>query len=99
MQHLENFDGALHHNQALYQTETYVMAAREILHLVPPLVEAGKFNDLVKTGQTVSSALCPSDNTVLVFIKDEVRCPNTLYLISDTRLTEPFSFGGGSPSR
>ncbi len=99
MEYIENFDSALHHNLALYQTEIYVMAARDILHLVPPLVEAGKFNDLVKTGQTVSSALCPSDNTVLVFVKDEVRCSNTLYVISDTRLTEPFSFGGGSPSR
>ncbi|KJA25724.1 hypothetical protein HYPSUDRAFT_134002 [Hypholoma sublateritium FD-334 SS-4] len=47
------------------------MAAKDVLHLVPPLVEAGKFNDLVKAGQTISSALCPSDNTVLVFIKDK----------------------------
>lgn len=75
------------------------MAAKDVLHLVPPLVEAGKFSDLVKAGQTISSALCPSDNTVLVFIKDEVRCSNILHSISDTRLTESFSFGGGSRNR
>jgi len=53
------------------------MPAAEYLTLVPPLVEAGKFNELVKAGQTLSSTFSPSDNSFAVFITNVVRKPMT----------------------
>ncbi|KDR68007.1 hypothetical protein GALMADRAFT_79171 [Galerina marginata CBS 339.88] len=38
------------------------------LNLLPPLVESGKFKELVNAGQTISSVLSPSDNSFGVFI-------------------------------
>jgi hypothetical protein len=51
------------------------MPAAEYLTLAPPLVEAGKFNELVKAGQTVSFTLSSSDNSFAVFITNVVRKP------------------------
>ncbi|KAF5316469.1 hypothetical protein D9619_006593 [Psilocybe cf. subviscida] len=48
------------------------MATSNTLNLVPPLVEAGKFNKLVKAGQTISYALSPADNSFAVYIRDAV---------------------------
>ncbi|KAF9482632.1 hypothetical protein BDN70DRAFT_966723 [Pholiota conissans] len=46
------------------------MIGQDNINLAPPLVEAGKFGELVNAGQTISSALSPSDNSLLVFIKN-----------------------------
>jgi len=51
------------------------MPAAEYLTLAPPLVEAGKFNELVKAGQTVSSTFSSFDNSFAVFITNVVRKP------------------------
>lgn len=48
------------------------MLGTDNLHLAPPLVEAGKFDELAEAGQTISSAFCPSDNSLLVYVKDAV---------------------------
>lgn len=44
------------------------MLGTDSINLVPPLVEAGKFGDLVAAGQTISSTLSPQDNSLAVFI-------------------------------
>ncbi|KAF4610945.1 hypothetical protein D9613_006754 [Agrocybe pediades] len=38
------------------------------LNLVPPLVESGKFQELLDAGQTLSVALSPADNSLSAFI-------------------------------
>ena len=42
------------------------------LDLVPPLVEIGKFIDLVNAGQTISASISPADNSLAVFITNSV---------------------------
>ncbi|KAF9526094.1 Nup85 nucleoporin-domain-containing protein [Crepidotus variabilis] len=49
------------------------MATNSNLNLAPPLVEFGKFEDLVTTGQTISSTVSPADNSFAVFMKNLVR--------------------------
>lgn len=39
----------------------------DYLNLVPHLVEAGKFQDLVDAGQTLSSVLSPLDNSLAIY--------------------------------
>ncbi|KIM44830.1 hypothetical protein M413DRAFT_442797 [Hebeloma cylindrosporum] len=48
------------------------MPAAEYLTLAPPLVEAGKFDELVKAGQTVSSTFSSSDNSFAVYITNAI---------------------------
>lgn len=42
------------------------------INLVPPVVESGRFHDLVKAGQTVSASLSPSSNSLAVFLTNAV---------------------------
>jgi len=42
------------------------------LSLLPPLVEAGKFHELVDAGQTLSAILSPADNSLGVYITNLV---------------------------
>ena len=48
------------------------MLGADHINLVPPVVESGKFHDLVKAGQTVSSSLSPSSNSLAVFLTNTV---------------------------
>lgn len=48
------------------------MLGTDHINLVPPVVEAGRFHDLVKAGQTVSASLSPSSNSLAVFLTDTV---------------------------
>lgn len=48
--------------------------AREHLNLAPPLVEAGRVQDFIDAGQTISSTFSPSDETLAVFVTNVV-CP------------------------
>ncbi|KAF8159828.1 Nup85 nucleoporin-domain-containing protein [Crassisporium funariophilum] len=44
------------------------MPGTDNLNLVPPLVQTGKFEELVKSGQTISASLSSADNSLAVFI-------------------------------
>lgn len=48
------------------------MDAQEDLNLVPPVIEFGRFEELVKAGQTICSSLSPADNSFAVFLKNAV---------------------------
>jgi nuclear pore complex protein Nup85 len=48
------------------------MLGTDHINLVPPVVEAGRFHDLVKAGQTVSASLSPSSNSLAVFLTNTV---------------------------
>lgn len=48
------------------------MLGTDYINLVPPLVEAGKFQALVAAGQTISSTLSPLDNSLAVFVTNTV---------------------------
>ena len=61
-------------------------------NLVPPLVEAEKFIDLVKAGQTVSASLSPTDTSLTVFITNSV----SLTLSSHCVLRFPFVLGAAT---
>jgi nuclear pore complex protein Nup85 len=64
------------------------MVERDNINLAPPLIEAGKFGELVKAGQTISSALSPSDNSLVVFIKNAVRLLRILIILSQPFLSQ-----------
>lgn len=49
------------------------------LNLVPPLVESGKFIDLVNAGQTISTCLSPADNTLAIFITNSVSLTSVVF--------------------
>ena len=42
------------------------------INLAPPVVESGRFHDLVKAGQTVSASWSPSSNSLAVFLTNTV---------------------------
>ncbi|EDR05684.1 uncharacterized protein LACBIDRAFT_302853 [Laccaria bicolor S238N-H82] len=44
------------------------MSSTENLNLLPPLIESGRFHQLVKAGQTISSSFSPLDNSFSAFI-------------------------------
>lgn len=44
------------------------MSSTENLNLVPPLIESGRFHELIKAGQTISSSFSPLDNSFSAFI-------------------------------
>jgi nuclear pore complex protein Nup85 len=48
------------------------MLGTDHINLVPPVVETGRFYDLVKAGQTVSASLSPSSNSLAVFLTNTV---------------------------
>jgi len=54
------------------------------LNLAPPLVEFGKFDDLLKSGQTISGTLSPADNSLAIWIKNAV---STLHTNTKTLVT------------
>ena len=43
------------------------------LNLVPPLIQAGKYQELLETGQTLKSALSPANNSLVVYLSNVVR--------------------------
>jgi hypothetical protein len=47
------------------------------LNLAPPLVESGKFDDLLKSGQTISGTLSPTDNSLAIWIRNVVSTLHT----------------------
>jgi len=49
------------------------MAATDAYNLKPPLIEAGKFQDIVDAGQTITSAWSPADNNLAIYITNTVR--------------------------
>ena len=48
------------------------MLGADHINLVPPVVELGRFHDLVKAGQTVSASFSPSSNSLAVFLTNTV---------------------------
>ena len=48
------------------------MLGADHINLVPPVVESGKFHDLLKAGQTVSASWSPSSNSLGVFLTNTV---------------------------
>lgn len=51
------------------------MAATQHLNLAPFLAEAGKFDKLVESGQTLSAAISPLDDSIAAYLKSTV-CGN-----------------------
>lgn len=49
------------------------MAAIDSYNLKPPLIEAGKFKDIVDAGQTITSTWSPADNNLAIYITNAVR--------------------------
>jgi len=57
------------------------MASEGHCNLVPPVVESGKFIDLVKAGQTVSASHSPLNTSLAIFIANSVSTTPCNYYI------------------
>ena len=66
------------------------MLGADHINLVPPVVESGRFHDLLKAGQTVSASLSPSSNSLAVFLT------NTVYLLHSERVYLCYTFFTGT---
>ncbi len=66
------FDAGNHFEdcEVLYPENT--MAATQHLHLAPFLAETGKFDKLVESGQTLSAAISPLDDSIAAYLKNTV---------------------------
>jgi hypothetical protein len=49
------------------------MTSSRHLNLAPPLVQSGRVDELIQLGQTLTSSLSPSDNSLAIFVTNTVR--------------------------
>jgi hypothetical protein len=50
------------------------MSGDDLLNVLPPLVQSGRFGEFIDAGRTLSMSLSPLDNSVATFVTAEVPC-------------------------
>ena len=55
------------------------MVLSQHLNLVPPLIQAGKHQDLLETGQTLKSAFCAANNSLAIYLSNVVRSSSCIF--------------------
>ena len=48
------------------------MATDNVLNVLPPLVQSGRFDEFIDAGRTLSMSLSPLDNSVAAYVTVEV---------------------------